>query len=701
MTNLDCIFKPKSIAVIGVSRERGSIGREILHNLIDYGFNGMVFPVNPKVEVIHSIKCYSSVLEIPDPVDLAVIVVPKEIALKVIEECGQKGVKGLVVITAGYKETGGKGGELEEELLQMVKKYNMRVVGPNCMGVINTAQNISMDATFAPEHPSKGNIGFLSQSGALGVIILSHINKLNLGFSMFVSLGNKADISANDILEYWENDTDTEVVLMYLESFGNPRKFTRMAKIVSKKKPLIAVKAGRTIQGARAASSHTGALAGADIVADALFEQCGVIRVSSIEEMFDLALAFSSQSLPEGNRVAILTNAGGPGIMATDACVNLGLEIAEFTSDTKKNLAKILPSEVTVSNPLDIIASGGPEDYKKTLSLIIKDPNVDSVIVISVPPVMLDPLEVVKKIADIASLHKKPLLGCFMGKDIIYEKTMKKDMHKFPIYQFPESPAKALSAMLKYKNWKNKKEEKITKYEVDKDDTTKILEKATKEKKNFLSDSEVIKILKNYGFPVVNSIVGKTHEEVANIADKIGYPVVLKVSSDKIIHKSDIGGVEKDLRNRGEVIEAFYNILKKLDKKGIENDIQGIEVQQMLKGGKEIIMGISTDPQFGPLIMFGIGGIYVELLKDIVFKVAPITKTEAKEMVESIKAYPILKGIRGEKGVDINIIIEHLLRLSQLICDFEIIKEIDINPFIVSHNWNDSKVVDARIRIGN
>jgi len=700
MSDLDYIFKPKSIAVIGASRTKGSIGREILHNLIDYGFNGMVFPVNPKADVIHSIKCYHSVLDIPDPVDAAVIVVPKEYALNVIEECGQKGVKGLVVITAGFRETGEHGAGLEEELIKVIKKYNMRMVGPNCMGVVNTAPAVRMDATFAPEHPLEGKVGFLSQSGGLGVVILNLINKLNLGFSMFVSLGNKTDISGNDILEYWEDDHDTAIILMYLESFGNPRKFTRMAKRISRKKPLIAVKAGRTTAGARAASSHTGALAEADIAADALFDQCGVIRVSSIEEMFDLALAFSDQPLPEGNRVAILTNTGGPGIMATDACANLGLDIVDFSGDTKKKLAAILPDEASISNPLDLIASGGPEDYARALDLILKDPKVDSVIVISVPPIMLNPLEVAVKIADVAAQHKKPVLGCFMGKEIIYEKMVKKEIPEFPIYQFPESPAKALAAMVKYKQWQKTPEGNPVEFKVDKDDTKKIIEKALKERKEFLSESEVFKILNNYGFPTPKSRIGKTHEEVADMADKIGYPVVLKVSSDKIIHKSDVGGVEKDLRNRGEVIEGYYNILKKLKEKGVEKDFQGIKVQEMVKGGKEVIMGMSTDPQFGPLIMFGMGGIYVEVLKDIVFKIAPITDFDAKEMVESVKSYPLLKGIRGEKGVDIRYITECLLRLSQLITDFEEIKEIDLNPFIVSHKKSESKVVDARIKVG-
>jgi len=700
MVNLDSIFRPKSIAVIGASRTKGSIGREILHNLIDYGFNGMVFPVNPKAEVIHSIKCYASVLDIPDPVDLAVIVVSKEFAIKAIDECGKKGVKGLVVITAGFRETGEKGRKLEEDLLSVVKKYGMRMVGPNCMGVVNSSKDVRMDATFAPAHPLEGNVGFLSQSGGLGVVILNLINKLNLGFSMFVSLGNKTDISGNDILEYWENDQDTTVVLMYLESFGSPRKFTRLAKSMSKKKPLIAVKAGRTTAGARAASSHTGALAGADIAADALFDQCGVMRVSSIEEMFDLALAFSSQPLPEGNRVAIVTNTGGPGIMATDACANLGLDIVEFSKKTAENLAKILPDEASIANPLDLIASGGPEDYAKALDLIIKDPKVDAVIVISVPPIMLDPLKVAIKIADIVKKHAKPVLGCFMGKEVIYEKMVKKEIPDFPIYQFPESPAKALAAMVKYKEWKDTPEGKFIEYKVNKENTNMVIKKALNEGKGFLSESEVFKILKNYGFPIPKSKIGRTHEEVADISDKIGYPVVLKVSSDKILHKSDIGGVEKDLRNRGEVIEAYYNILKKLQQKGVEKEFQGIKVQEMLKGGKEIIMGMSTDPQFGPLIMFGMGGIYVEVLKDIVFKVTPITDRDAREMVESIKGYPLLKGIRGEKGIDIDYIVEYLLRLSQLISDFEEIKEIDINPFIVSHKRPDSKVVDARIRIG-
>jgi acetyltransferase len=698
---LNKIFKPKSIAVIGASKRKDSLGYIIVDNLIKSDFNGTIYPVNPKGEVIHSLRSYKSVLEIPDEVDLAIVVVPKEKVFEVVDECGKKGIKGLVTITAGFKEVGGAGIEREKQLVEKIKSYGMRMIGPNCMGVINTDPEIKMNATFSPVSALEGNIAFMSQSGALGVVILGFAREINLGFSQFASVGNKANISGNDLLEYWKDDSRTQVILLYLESFGNPRHFTQLAREITKKKPIIAVKAGRTLAGAKAVSSHTGVLAGIDLAVDALFEQCGVIRVTSIEELFDLSLAFTGQPIPKGNRIAILTNAGGPGIMATDACVSLGLELAQFSNETKEKLKKGLPEEASVNNPVDMIASANEESYRHSLDCVLDDPNVDSVLVIFVtPPASVSSLKVAKSILEVREKYSdKPVLGCLMGKEEIWSGIQELKKHKIPIYTFPEGAAKALSSLEKYRRWINRPEGKIKTFVVDKEKVKNIIEKAKQEKRSRLTDEEVRNILQIYGFPLTKSALTKNIDSAIEFYRKIKSPVVLKVTSKKIVHKSDIGGVIVDLRNESELKDGYQKIKMNLEKHNLLNDIDGITIQEMVKGGKETILGMTVDPSFGPLIMFGLGGVYVEVLKDVSFKVLPITDIDAKEMIASIKGYEILKGIRGELPVDMDILVESLQRLSQLVMDFDEIIELDMNPFIVSSEKENCKIVDARMSI--
>lgn len=698
-TSLDCIFKPKSIAVIGASAKKESIGHEILHNLITYDYNGTIFPINPKAKVIHSFKTYASVLDVPDPIELAIIAVPKQFVLNIAVECGKKGVKGLVVISAGFKEIGEKGEKLENELLSIVQKHNMRMVGPNCMGILNSHDDVRLNGTFAPAEPIKGNIAFLSQSGALGVAILNLTASLNLGLSMFVSVGNKADISANDLLEYWESDISTDMILMYLESFGNPRKFSKIIRSVTRKKPVIAVKAGRTIAGAKAAAFHTGALAGMDFAIDSLFEQFGVIRASSIEEMFDFALAFANQPLPKGKNTVVVTNAGGPGIMATDAIVSLGLEMAEFTDATKETLLGVLPAEASIGNPIDIIAQGGPAEYEKTMDAVLADPNVDSVIVISVSIKMTDISEVIRRIQKAGKKYSKPILGCFMGKNLDVGVVTEEGTFNLPVYQFPESAARALAMMVKYQERQKRPKGSIKNFKVAKEKAAKVIGKAISENKTLLGAKEVRTILKAYGFNIPKSKLARSHEEAAIFSTEIGFPVVLKLNSAKITHKSDVGGVLVDVRNRGEVIESYYEIKKKVEDQHGPEAFDGVIVQEMIKEGKEVILGMTTDPVFGPMIMFGLGGIFVETLKDVQFRINPITDMDAREMIETIKGFPLLKGVRGEKGVNINLLTEMLQRLSQLVADFESIYEIDINPLIITGKKITTKVVDARIQL--
>jgi acetyl coenzyme A synthetase (ADP forming)-like protein len=698
---LDCLFSPRSIAVVGTSRSKGSIGREILHNLVEYGFQGPVYPINPNADFIHSMKAYPNVSSIPEPIDLVVIVVPKKFVLDTVKECGEKGVRGLVIISAGFKEIGETGQKLETELVKLVKKYGMRMVGPNCMGIINTDRKIKMDATFAPSHPIRGRVGFLSQSGALGNIILDYARDLNIGFSKFVSLGNKADISANDILEDLEFDENTDIILMYLESFGNPRKFTKIARRISKNKPIIAVKAGRTLAGARAASSHTGALAGMDVAVDALFEQCGVHRATSIDELFDYALAFANQPLPKGNRVAILSNAGGPAIIATDACVSLGLEIATFDPKTSKILRSNLPEEASIKNPVDILGDGGPDRYKMALENIITDPNVDAVLTIFVPPLVTNPLDIAKAITEVSSKHPKPVLGCFMGREDILASVEELEEHNVPAYLFPESAAKALAGMYNYHLWHKKEYGKIKGFKVESDKVTKIIAHVRSHKRTQLTGYEVEHVLTAYGFPYPKTGLAKNVKDALKIANKIGYPVVLKIASTKILHKSDVGGVLIDIRNDTELKLGYNKIMESLHKHKRASDIDGIQVQELIRGGKETVLGVTADPQFGPLIMFGLGGIYVEVLKDVSFRIHPLTDIDAKEMIRSIKGYKLLTGIRGEEPVDTDLLEEYLLRLSQLITDFPDIEQMDINPLLVFGKGKKCCVVDAKIILKN
>jgi acetyltransferase len=567
------------------------------------------------------------------------------------------------------------------------------------MGVINTEPAVRLDATFAPTIPMRGNVAFVSQSGALGVTILEFANKLNLGVSMFASVGNKADISGNDLLDYWKDDPSIDVILMYLESFGNPRKFTKLAREVSRKKPIIVVKSGRTASGARAASSHTGSLAGMDMAFDALFKQCGVIRADTIEEMFDISMAFANQPVPKGNRVAIVTNAGGPGIMAADACESLDLEITNLSEDTQKKLRDYLPAEASVSNPVDLIASGDEDTFQYALDQVLEDANVDAAIVIFVPPIFTDPTKVAQKISEVAHRFDKPVLGCFMGTKGVAGGVEELKRHRIPAYLFPESAAEALSAMVGYGRWKQKERGKEITFDVNRITVAEVLNRCKQDDRPHLSDLEVLQVLEAYGIPVARSTVGCSLEEVKEGAKQMGYPVVLKVMSKEIIHKSDIGGVAVDIRSDGELEKAYEEMRAGIKEREISGDGLCFAVQEMISGGREAILGLNFVPNFGHLVMFGLGGIYVEAFKDVCFRISPLSDRDAKEMTEGIRGYPILKGIRGEKSVAFEKITESLMRLSQLAQDFPEILELDINPFMTFPDPDRCRSVDARIQI--
>ncbi len=700
MKGLEYIFKPKSIAVIGASTRKGTIGHEILHNIILNEFNGKVFPVNPKASVIHSIKCYSTVLDVPDAVDLAVVVVPRDFVPEVAEQCGEKGVRGLVVISAGFREVGGKGIELENRVVEICRKHNMRMIGPNCFGIVNTDPEYSLNCTFGKTRALQGRVGFISQSGALGEAIMNHAHDLGLGFSMVASIGNKADISANDILEYWEHDPSTDIILLYLENFGNPRHFTKIAREISRIKPIVAVKAGRTTQGAAAASSHTGALAELDVGVDALFDQCGVLRVSSVEELFDVASALANQPIPKGNRVAIVSNAGGPGLLATDALVNLGMKLPQYRGTTKTKLKNALSGIGGVNNPLDLVAGAGGESFKLALNIIKHDKDFDTIFAIFVPPVTINQLDVAKSIHEGVKGTDKTVLACFMGagegsKGVNYLK-----QQGIPVYQFPEAVAKTLSQIDSYRSWLDRPRGIFKTFSVDKETVQRIIDKAIADKLPAIIGDSAMEILRAYGIMTAASKLASSEKSAVQIAEETGYPVVMKILTPQILHKSDFGAVKVDIRTAREVRSAFSTMKKKAAKIKLRaGEKFTVEIQEMVKGGVETVLGMSTDPSFGPLIMFGLGGIYVEILKDVSFRINPLNDVNVDEMIRGLKSYPLLIGARGSAAVDMETLKDVLLRLSQLVSDFDYFSEIDINPFISHPEKKCSKAVDARFII--
>jgi len=693
---LDAIFRPRSVAVVGASRKRQTIGREILANLVENGFNGPVYPVNPQATAIHSIPCYRTIGEVPGPVDLAIVTVAKDQVLAVVDACAKKGVRGLVVITAGFKETGGEGAKLEAQLKAKLAKARMRMVGPNCMGVVNTEPDVRLNGTFAATAPVRGNVGFISQSGALGEAILADAVENGLGVAMFVSMGNKTDVSGNDLLEYWEDNPDIQAILMYLESFGNPKRFTTIAGRVTRKKPVIAVKAGRTAQGARAASSHTGSIVGLDVATDTLLTQCGVLRVSSMQEMFTLAQALANQPVPAGDRIAIVTNAGGPGILCTDALIAAGLTLATLSPATRKALAKVLPAEAATANPVDMIASADASRYRAALTLVMRDRGVDGVIAIFVSPIMIDAYEVAVAIAEAAG-GAKPVLSVFMGKRRSDEGAAWLRSRRVPIYQFPEDAAAAMTGLARYRALRDRPQGKLVRRPCDLPRARKAIASARKAGRTMLSAREVAEVLSAYEFPLAPSALSASAAECIAAANVLGYPVVLKAASDAIVHKSDRGGVKVDLRNADEVARAFASIASRWPKDGGPVTMQ---VQRMIGGGREVILGMTRDGQFGPVLMFGLGGIFVEVMKDVSFGIHPLTDVDARSMIERIKGFPLLAGARGEAPVDRAFLEAALLRLSQLVGDLEDdLAEIDVNPMIVTADRKSSFVVDARIAL--
>ena len=698
---LKTIFAPRSVAVIGASAKPQSLGRAVFANLLFASYTGCVYPVNTKAKSVLGVRAYPSVLDVPDDVDLAVVLVPAGMVPQVLKDAGQKGCKGAIVISAGFKEVGGEGVELEKQLCEIAQSYGMGVVGPNCFGVINTDPEISLNATFSRNFPQAGRIAFISQSGAIGVAALEHAAAEKIGFSKFISIGNKADIHENHLLEALADDPKTDVILLYVENLADPKGFIDLAQRISEKKPILAVKSGRTKEGAKAASSHTGALSGSDEVYDSLFAQCGVLRVETIEEMFRYGIAFVNQPLPRGRRVAIVTNAGGPGIMATDASIRHGLELSELTPKTISILKSNLPPTVSLNNPIDLIGDAEETRYRLAMQAVLSDSNVDSVIVICVPQ-MLTNLEATSKvIAQQVKFSDKPVFAVYMATGNIEESLKTLDDAQIPHYRFPEDAALALGAMARYVQWRRRPRTEIMHFEdVQPDTVREILDKARSDGRRFLPEPEAHAVLRAYGLPMSRSMHVQNEADAVRAAREIGFPVVMKIVSPDIMHKVDVGGVRLNLQSEADVKDAYADIMQQVKAARPGAGIWGVFIQEMVRKGKETILGMKRDPLFGALLMFGLGGIYVEVFRDVIFRIAPIRELGARHMIEGIKGITLLRGFRGEPPSDIDAIIQSLQRLSQLVTDFPEIEEMDINPLIVLPAGSGARVIDARILLG-
>jgi len=681
-------FEPKVIAVVGANRTRGRIGSEILHNIIASGFTGRVVPIHPEAETVEGLPAFRRTSEIDGPVDLAVIAIHAALVSAAVDDCIAKGVKALVIITAGFGETGGIGREREVELLEKVRAAGIRMIGPNCMGIINTDPAIRLNATFSPVYPPTGRVAFSTQSGALGLAILEYVTRRNLGMSTFASIGNKADVSSNDLIQFWAHDTRTEVILLYLESFGNPRKFAQIARRVGRRKPMVAVKAGRSSAGARAASSHTGARATSDALTDTLLRQSGVIRTPTLEEMFDVAALLANQPIPQSNRVAIVTNAGGPGILAADACEANGLAVTSLTSATTTALRAFLPAAASVANPVDMIASASADHYRRTIELVLADSNVDSLLTIFIPPIVTAAEDVAQAIQQASAGSSKPVLATFMG----VQSTLA--MAGIPTYTFPESAAVALARVTEYAEWRRRPSAAAPHLATfDRNSVRTAVADAIATGGGWLDPSRAERLLVAAGINVASARAAHTVDEAVQIAQEIGLPVVMKGLGPTLLHKTEAGAVKLALKDSAGVRAAFADLSQSLGDR-----LDGVLVQRMVGAGVEMVAGGLNDPLLGPVIMAGTGGIFVELVGDTAFRMCPLTEPDADSLIEELKGRALLRGYRGAPPVDEAAFRTLLLALSQLLDACPEIEEMDLNPVMVLRKG--AVVVDARMKVG-
>jgi len=690
-------LSPTSIAIIGASDKEGSVGRAITSNIMK-GYKGTIYPISPTRDTVFDKKAYKTVLDVSEQIDLAVIITKNTIVSTVLEECGKKGIKGAIVITAGFKEVDEGGAKLEQQLKEIAKKYNIKVIGPNCLGVMNLAPKTMMNSTFLKITPKSGEIALVSQSGAICAALVEDASAQGIGFSAVVSMGNKADMNEIDVLEMLAYHEQTKVIVMYLEDMGDGQKFLKICKNITKnlKKPILVLKSGRSPEGAKAAMSHTGALMGSDEIYEALLKQSGAIRVDTMGELFDYATAFSKQPLPLDGDLVIVSNAGGPAIISTDACSKLGIKMAKI-DDIRPKIDAVIPPWGSSRNPVDIVGDADYNRFNNVLENVLSHKNVGTVIAMCTPSATLDYNKLAEVIVSMSKKYKKTILASLMGLDEGIKNRQIMAEGDVPYYTYAEAAIQTLKAMLRFVEWIKSPEGKIVTFKVDTNKAKKIFDKVKQERRQNLLEEEGQEILRAYGLPLPQSALAKTEQEAIKIAKKIGYPVVLKIASPQIIHKSDAGGVKVNIQNDKDARSAFKEIIKNAKKYNKNAVIKGVLVVEMVKGGKEMIIGSKQEPGFGPVLMLGMGGIYVEILKDVTFRLAPVTDKEAEDMIASIKTKKLLEGVRGEKPSDLAKLSECIQRLSQLVTDFTEIKELDMNPVLVMEKGKGCKILDVRI----
>jgi acetyl coenzyme A synthetase (ADP forming)-like protein len=694
---LEMFTDPKGVAVVGASASPEKLGYQILHNIVQYGYEGHIYPINPTADEVLGLPVYKSVLDTPDPVDLAVIVVPAKFVPGVLEECGKRGLKGAVIISAGFREVGPQGKALERQVIEIARQYDMRLIGPNVLGIIDTV--CKLNASFAAGMPHRGKIAFMSQSGALCTSILDLALGQHVGFSRFYSIGNKADINEIDLLRAWAEDPESRVIVGYLEGITNGPEFMRVAREVTRHKPIIAIKSGTTSAGSRAVSSHTGTLAGSEKAYDAAFKQVGIIRAGSVQDLFDWARAFARQPLLESDAIAVVTNAGGPGIMASDAIERAGLHLASLTTETKQHLQALLPPAASVANPIDVLGDALADRYALAIEAALKDPTVGAVLLVLTPQIMTQIPETAEALGRLSQKIGKPVFGAFMGDAAIREGVEVLHRYSVPNYQVPERAVAAIAAMWNHRRWLNTLPLEVTPFDFDRAAIRGVFDRVRAEERATIGDAEAREVLEACGILLPKSVLAKTADEAVAAAEAIGYPVVMKIASPDILHKTDIGGIKLNIASAGDVRDAFDLLVYRGRRYMPDATIWGCQVQQMIKGGREVIIGMNRDPQFGPLLMFGLGGIYVEALKDVTFRVAPIGQREANEMLGEIRSIRLLRGVRGEKPADMAAIADTVLRISQLVTEYPEIVELDINPLMVFEAGKGAMAVDMRMAL--
>jgi len=693
---MKALLTPESIAVIGASKTPEKVGHEILANLVNSKFQGTLVPINPKSDELLGLKCYPDLATYGKKIDLSIIVIPSVFVRQAVEDSIAAGAGAVCVITAGFKEVGEEGAQKERELAELCARRDVRLLGPNCLGLLNTHHN--MNASFAAHMPKPGGISVISQSGALCTAILDWAASRHMGLAKMISMGNKADLSETDFLEAFGDDPDTKVIVGYLESIGSGEEFMKTAQAVASKKPVVVLKSGVTNAGGKAASSHTGSLAGADVAYGAAFQRSGIIRAETFEQLFDYATAFAMQPLPKGNKVAIITNAGGPGIMAADAVELAGMEVCTLEGSYATALRDKLPPAASVGNPIDVLGDADPQRYVMAVEAARDDDSVDAIVVILTPQAMTKPAETARAIAASGG-GKKPILVSFMGGADVMPGREELVASELPDYPSPERAVDALRAMVEYADWLKRPPRILRRFAVNRRRVERIIHRNIRVGTLQLGEAEAKAILRAYGFNVPPGRIAVDADEAVAYAERIGYPVAMKIASPDVIHKSDVGGVKLNLASASAVRDAFDLMMMRIQKKMPQADLTGVYLEAMCEKGREVILGMTRDPQFGPMLMFGLGGIFVEVMKDVTFHIAPITSDEAMQMLESTKSFALLKGARGQAAVDLLAIADALQRISQLVTDFPEIKEMDINPFMVGGIGSPSVAADARITL--